>query len=90
MAIAADPFTVANRRAVFAVCRSFDLGRPERLDLATWLLDREVGSFNDLSPAEMSRIRDALEGATFVCRVQMERREQRRAARRPDAAMVGG
>jgi len=67
-----------DKRAVFAICRSFDLGRPERLELATVLFDRNVSSYADLTAAEMARLRDALEGAALVCTIQLERRRGQR------------
>lgn len=67
-----------DRRAVFATCNAFDLGRPERLELATVMFDRNVSSFNDLSASEMGRLRDALEGAAIVCSIQLERRRGQR------------
>lgn len=60
--------------AIFRVCSVFDLGRGERIELATVLFDRNVESYNDLSLGELSRLRDALEGAALVCRMQMERK----------------
>jgi hypothetical protein len=67
-----------DKRRVFSICRAFDLGRPERLELATTMFDRNVSSFADLSTAEMARLRDALEGAAIVCTIQLERRRGQR------------
>lgn len=67
-----------NKRAIFAMCNAFGLTRADRIHIVTCLLDRNVESFSDLSPAEVSRLRDALYGATLVCTVQMERRSAKR------------
>lgn len=60
--------------AIFRVCAVFDLGRGERIELATILFDRNVESYNDLTLGELSRLRDALDGARIVCTIQMERK----------------
>lgn len=67
-----------NRRAIFAMCNAFGLTRGDRIHIATCLFDRNIESFRDLSPDEVSRLRDALYGATLVCTVQMERRQAKR------------
>lgn len=63
-----------NMVACFAICGKFSLTRGERLEIASVLLDRNLDSFNDLSKAELSRVRDALEGAVLVAHIQIERR----------------
>lgn len=60
------------------MCNAFGLTRAERLEVVTVLLNRNVESFRDLSPAEASRLRDALYGATLVCVIQMEKRKGQR------------
>lgn len=71
---------------MFAACNAFGLTRAERIDIATTLLDRNVESYRDLSPHEVQRLRDAFDGATLVCVLQMEKRAaQRLAAARPTA-----
>lgn len=67
-----------DKRRVFALCKVFDLGRPERLEIATVLFDRNVTSLADLDIPEMGRLRDALEGAALVCTIQLERRRGQR------------
>lgn len=63
---------------IFRICAAFRLTRGDRIELATVLFDRNVESFNDLNGAELARLRDALEGAALVCRMQMERRSGER------------
>lgn len=63
-----------NMVACFAICGKFSLDRQERLGIAQVLLDRNLDSFNELSPAELCRVRDALEGAVLVAHIQIERR----------------
>jgi hypothetical protein len=75
-----DPQWVRDRRAIFRVCAAFSLTRGDRLHVAAVLLNREVGSFADLSPGELSRLRDAMEGAALVCHIQIERRQAARKA----------
>lgn len=73
-----EPAWLRNRKAIFAICNAFGLTRGDRLEIATVLLDRNVDSFSDLDPRELARIRDALEGATLVCTIQLERRQGKR------------
>lgn len=63
-----------NMVACLAICGKFSLDRQDRLEVAQVLLDRNLDSFNDLSPAELSRVRDALEGAVLVAHIQIQRR----------------
>lgn len=67
-----------DRRAIFAICNAFHLSRGERIEVATVLLNRNVESFRDLSAVEVSRLRDALEGAALVCNIQIEKRRGQR------------
>lgn len=67
-----------NQAAVFAICNRFDLGRAERLEIATVLFDRNINSYKELSRPEWARLRDAFEGAVLVCSIQLERRRGER------------
>lgn len=78
MAVQAEPQSVRDRKAIFRLCNAFGLTRPDRLEVATVLLDRNVDTFSALSPAELARVRDALEGAALVCTIQIERRRGER------------
>lgn len=73
-----EPRWLVDRKAIFRLCGAFGLDRGDRINVATVLLNREVESYRDLSPHELSRLRDALEGAALVCQIQMERRAARR------------
>jgi hypothetical protein len=68
-----------NKRYIFAMCNAFGLTRADRIHVATCVLNRNVESFADLSPDEVSRLRDALYGATLVCHVQIEKRQAKAA-----------
>lgn len=70
---------VACRRRVFAICSQFGLSRADRLELAEVMFDRNVGSYSELGPIEITRLRDALEGAAIICMFQA----QKRAGERP-------
>lgn len=74
MGLVAEPQWARDRKAIFAVCNAFGLGRGERLEIATVLFDREVDSFSALSPGELARLRDAMEGSRLVCVIQIEKR----------------
>jgi hypothetical protein len=74
-----EPAWMRSRRRVFALCNAFGFSRATRLDYATVFLDRNVESYSDLSPVEIARLRDALEGAALACMFQIEmRRGERR------------
>lgn len=55
------------RHQVHAICVSNDLSlsRDERLELASVILGREIGSFNDLTPEELETVITALRGADY-------------------------
>lgn len=65
---------VRNRAACHAIAKKFSLNRADRLELVTVLFDRNIDSWNDLSPAEWRRLRDGLECSALVCLFQMQRR----------------
>lgn len=67
-----------NRRAIFAICNKFRLLRGDRLEVATVILNRNVDSYSDLDARELSRLRDAFEGAALVAMIQIERRNGER------------
>lgn len=67
-----------NLAAIFSMCSKFSLTRGDRMEFAEVLLDRNVNSYNDLSPAELQRVRDGLEGAALVCLFQIQRRRGER------------
>lgn len=67
-----------DRRAIFAICGRFRLGRGERCEIASVLLDRNVETYSDLSTPDLARLRDGFEVAALVCAIQMERRRGER------------
>lgn len=69
-----EPAWLRCRRRVFMLCNAFGMNREDRLELASVFLDRNVDSYSDLDPAELSRLRDGLECAAIVCMFQMQRR----------------
>lgn len=73
-----EPAWLRSRRRVFAIHNAFGHSRADRLDYATVFLDRNIDSYNDLSPDEISRLRDALEGAALACLFQMQKRRGER------------
>lgn len=67
------------REAVFCIAREFRLTRAERLEVAAYVLNREVDSFTQLSVPELGRVLDAFQGAKYVATIKIEhRRGQRR------------
>lgn len=62
---------------VYNVCRAFGLSRAERLEWATLVLDCNVTSFKQLSPADVVALRHAAEGAAWMARMMRQRRELR-------------
>lgn len=73
-----EPAWLRSRRRVFALCNAFGFNREDRLEFATVMLDRNIESYNDLSPAEISRLRDMLEGAALACLIQVQKRRGER------------
>lgn len=73
-----EPAWLRSRRRIFMICNAFKLDRQDRLEVATMLLNRNVESYADLSPAELHRLRDGFEVAVVVCKIQIERRSGER------------
>jgi hypothetical protein len=73
-----EPAWVRSRKRVFALCNAFGFSREDRIEFATVLLNRNIDSFNELDPAEISRLRDALEGAALACLFQVQKRRGER------------
>jgi hypothetical protein len=65
-------------RQVFAVCGAFHLSREQRLDWASVVLNQNVSSFNELGPVESARLVDAANGAAYMARIWIERRNGER------------
>jgi hypothetical protein len=63
---------------VFQACKAFGLTRADRLEVATFVLDRNVESFNQLGPVEIERLTDAMRGAVTVAKIRMERQRGER------------
>lgn len=73
-----EPQWLRDRKAIMATCGAFGLTRPMRLEIAATFLNRNLDSFSDLCPDELSRLRDAFDGAALVASVCMERRRGER------------
>jgi hypothetical protein len=56
----------ARRRKLFLLAAKFDLTRDERIELAQYLLRRDITSWKQLSDAQVCRLLDALEGTELV------------------------
>lgn len=65
-------------RAIFSICSAFSLTRGDRMEIASVMLNANVESFNQLDSTEVRRLRDGLEGAVLVCKIQLERRRGER------------
>lgn len=76
------------RGLVFAVCKSFDLNRAERLNIAAFVLNREVDSFSSFTLSEWHRMADALQGAVYIAQLQLERAQTRKDAAKAAEALT--
>lgn len=54
------------RRKVYALAKELGLSRCDRLDLAEFLLRRDITSWRQLDDGQIGRLLDALEGAQLV------------------------
>ena len=66
------------REAIFCVAREFRLTRAERLEVAAYVLNREVSSYTELSPVELGRMLDAFQGAKYIATIKIEHRRGQR------------
>lgn len=66
------------RESVFCITKEFGLTRGERIEVAAYVLNREVESFRDLSVPELCRVLDAFQGAKYIATIKMERRRGQR------------
>lgn len=79
VAAAADkPPAQRMRERVFIIAKEFRLTRGQRLEVAAYVLDREVESFAHLGVADLSRLVDAFEGARYVAMLKIEQRSGQR------------
>lgn len=62
-----------SREYIFVVCRRFRLTKAHRLEVATYVLNANVESFNQLGPVDMARLTDAFRGAEAIANIIMER-----------------
>jgi hypothetical protein len=58
--------SVARRRKLFLNCDRLGLSKQERIELAQYLLRRDITSFKQLSDEQVNRLLDATEGAELV------------------------
>lgn len=56
----------AKRRKLYATAKRIGLTRGDRLDLAEYVLRRDVASWSSFSVAEVDRMLDTLEGFALV------------------------
>ncbi len=61
-----DGFQSPRRRKLFAIADDIGLLRAERIELAQFLLRRDVHSWKDLTEEQVARMLDALEGYELV------------------------
>lgn len=61
-----DILAVRRRRKLFSSCDQAGLTKAERIELACYLLRRDVESFADLDDHQICRLLDALEGHHLV------------------------
>lgn len=66
------------RERVFALCSKLRLRRSDRLEVAAYVLGREVTSFNELSPVDLARLVDGFEATYYAMTILMERQRGQR------------
>jgi hypothetical protein len=71
------------RKKLYLLCDELDLNRVERLEIARYLLRRDVTSFKNLDDTQVLRMLDALEGFQLVVEQYRQRPEP---VRPPDDA----
>lgn len=65
-AVADDHPAVKKLKKIFQRCDEIGLDRDDRMELAQYLLRRDIVSFKDLTEAQMDRMLDALEGFDLI------------------------
>jgi hypothetical protein len=60
-------------RKIYLVAKEIGLERSERIELARYLLRRDVSSWTELDPAQVCRIADALEGFQLITELIRQR-----------------
>lgn len=63
---------VARRRKSFLLCDEVGLDRDQRLELAEYLLRRDVTSWNHLDDDQIGRLLDALEGYQLISELKRQ------------------
>lgn len=61
------------RERIFALCGKLRISRGDRLEIAAYVLGREVETFNQLGPVELSRLVDGFETTYYAMALLMER-----------------
>lgn len=69
----------AQRRKLYCVARENRLTRDERIDLAQYMLRRDIESWKDLSEGEILRLLDAFEGFELILQLLTQRSGAERA-----------
>ena len=64
---------VRRRRKLFMACQALELTKEERIELACYLLRRDIQSYADLSDDQVGRLLDALEGHHLVSELLAQR-----------------
>lgn len=72
---------IRRRRKLFSVCQALELTKDERIELACYLLRRDIQSYADLSDEQVLRLLDAFEGHHLINELL---------AQRPPGAEPGG
>ena len=63
----------AKRVKLFVYADAFGLTRDERIGLAEMILRRDIGSWKNLTDAQVDRMLDALEGCALVMHLMQQR-----------------
>jgi hypothetical protein len=71
-----DPVVEARRRKAYMVAHDLGLTRDERLELASYILRRDITTWKGLDDFQISRLLDAMEGAELIRHLIELRTEQ--------------
>jgi hypothetical protein len=60
----------AKRRKAWVLAHEIELDRDQRLELASYMLRRDITSWKHLEAAQVERMLDAMEGYQLICQLK--------------------
>lgn len=70
-----DDGPIARRRKLFVYADALGMSREERIDLAEYVLRRDITSWKQLDDAQVLRLLDCYEGHALISHLLTERRK---------------